>query len=295
MKLIHGVETVTPKKAELYLNKNSINRPLREGRVEKYSADMASGTWTACTAPIVFYENGDIADGQHRLYAIVESGQAQEFMVVRNFPRDAALNIDTGLPRSFTDNYSLAGNEKIDTNIVGICRWAEWGTRDISRVPTNAELTEVLHKHMEAAKFADKHIRGRRLRRSNVGAAVVRAYYVEKDTERLQRFCEIYKTGFAESASDSAAIALRNHCLMLSDKSMRGDIVEVDTFRRAQHAIYSFMKGRALTILRPPSDEAYPIKGIVAPELIRKNAKKGSLKTVKLGLKAPTKIIKRGS
>jgi hypothetical protein len=89
------LESITPKKAEHYLNRNTSNRKLREGVVERYASDMAGGRWTKCAAPIVFYEDGEIADGQHRLFAIIESGKSQKFFVMRDLPRDAGLNIDT--------------------------------------------------------------------------------------------------------------------------------------------------------------------------------------------------------
>lgn len=71
------VEKITPKIAEAWLNANTCNRKLRDGIVERYAADMTAGKWTECPEPISFYVDGDLADGQHRLFAITESGTTQ--------------------------------------------------------------------------------------------------------------------------------------------------------------------------------------------------------------------------
>jgi len=98
------LETITPTKAHTWLNRNTSNRKLRDGWVEKYASDMRAGKWTECIVPIVFYENGDIADGQHRLWAIIESDTPQRFFVLHGLTREAGLNIDTGGGRNLVDN-----------------------------------------------------------------------------------------------------------------------------------------------------------------------------------------------
>src|SRR4051794_1259299 len=105
------VEKIGPKKAEQWINANKTNRSLRAGVVEQYAGDMRNGNWTQCTAPIAFYEDGDLADGQHRLYAIVESDTTQTFSVARGLERRDGLNIDTGLVRSVVDNARISGLE----------------------------------------------------------------------------------------------------------------------------------------------------------------------------------------
>lgn len=93
------LETVTPKLAEAWINANKSNRKLREGLVEKYACDMRAGKWTQCPEPISFYADGDLADGQHRLFAIIESDTTQEFPIARGLSREAGLNINTGAGR----------------------------------------------------------------------------------------------------------------------------------------------------------------------------------------------------
>ena len=56
-----------------------------------------------CPEPIAFYDDGDLADGQHRLWAIVDSGMPIEFPIARGLSRADGLNINTGLGRSLAE------------------------------------------------------------------------------------------------------------------------------------------------------------------------------------------------
>lgn len=254
-------ETITPAKAKQWLNHNNNNRNLREGVAEKYAADMRNGKWTQCTSPIWFYENGDIADGQHRLWAIVESGKEQDFLVGRGLKMEDGFNIDTGAPRSLIDNARISGSDlELSTTLISVCRGIEEGDRSIVQF-SNAQKLEIVAKHREAALFAMTHgAHGTRLRNAMINAAVGRAWYYEGDKERLQAFGKILSTGFADGNRDAAAIALRNY--MLAGKAPRAaDQTQWrDTFLKAQNAIHYFMRGRSLSVIKGIADEAYPLK-----------------------------------
>ena len=103
------VEDIGPKKAEAWLNTNKSNRRMRDGVAERYAEDMRGGRWTACPEHISFYQDGDLADGQHRLWAIVDSGCTVEFPVARGLSRADGLNINTGLARNVIDNARISG------------------------------------------------------------------------------------------------------------------------------------------------------------------------------------------
>lgn len=259
--IIRTTETITPELAEKYLNANKINRPLRSGRVEKYAADMLQGTWTACAAPIIFYESsGDLADGQHRLYAIVESQIPQTFAVWRNFPRDAALNIDTGAGRTFADNHRIGTGERLQTGLISCARYCEWATTSYNRTPTNAETLEVVEKHRTAAKFAVTHAKGRGLMKGCLTAAIARAWYHEADRATLDRFAVVFFGGFSDGPHESAAIAVRNFAQQIVARGIDNNDIRKDLFLRMQTAIKYFMKGKPMTISKSTTAEPYPLK-----------------------------------
>lgn len=253
-------EKITPGMAEKWLDYNKANRTLRAGLVEKYASDMKSDKWTNCAAPIWFYENGDIADGQHRLWAIVESGVAQNMLVGRGLSREDGLNIDTGAPRTLVDNARLSGTDTgLSTTLISICRGIEEGDR-ATRNLSNARRLEFVAKHREAAQFSVTHgAKGTKLKNAVVNAAIARAWYYEGDKERLARFGTVLSNGFAEGEKESAAIALRNY--ILTNKLFAAGQFWTDSFLKSQNVIHYFMRGTRLTVIKSIAEERYPLKG----------------------------------
>lgn len=207
-------ERITGDKAEKYLNRNNGNRKMRDGIAEKYANDMREGRWTECAAPIVIYENGDIADGQHRLWAIVDSGKTQKFLVIRDFPREAGLNIDTGVPRSLVDNARISGLDNgLSNELISVARAIHYGERGGKTTQlSNSARLELIAQYREAADWAVAHgPRGKGLRNAVILAAVGRAYMHVDDREVLQRFCNVVSTGHSDGHHESAAVSLRNY------------------------------------------------------------------------------------
>jgi hypothetical protein len=235
-------ERITPKRAEQLLNQNTCNRGLRSGLVEKYAADMKAGRWTECAADIVIYENNEIADGQHRLYAIVESGAAQEFFVKYNFPKDAALNVDTGASRSYLDNKKIAHGELVSK-------------------PALSATDALVTKYAEWVAKAQRHVASIRiLGRASVIAAIARAYMAGEPEDSLLRFAEVYSKGFANGEHESAAVSLRNAVMQHAARGINNALAERELFLKAQNAIQYFVKGKKLTILKVIEAEAYPLQ-----------------------------------
>lgn len=254
------VETITPKKAEAWLNANKTNRTLREGVVEQYAKDMKTGNWTQCTAPIAFYDDGDLADGQHRLYAIVESGTTQQFTVMRGLQRKDGLNIDTGLARSLVDAGKISGlDTRLSHAVVATSRAVATGMSSAGRM-SNAEKLAVVSEHRDAAEWAiSKLPHQKNVCNSATLAAVARAWYVETDLDRLEKFCKVIGTGFSDGDADSAAIAMRNYMLQNAGLAASTPMWR-DTFLKVQNAIYYFMRRQRLTVIKSVKDEAYPLK-----------------------------------
>ena len=108
------VETITPEIAKKYLEKNSNNRPLRKTHVEALARDMKRGVFFLSHQGIAFDVNGQLADGQHRLVAIVDSGCPVQMLVTRNVPEDTYKVVDVGAKRSIADALR-ASRRHIDT------------------------------------------------------------------------------------------------------------------------------------------------------------------------------------
>jgi hypothetical protein len=67
-------------------NHNAQNRPYSSKVIGKYTYDRITDRFDLTPAPIVFGTDGNIMDGQHRLYMILYSGLETEMLVITNVP-----------------------------------------------------------------------------------------------------------------------------------------------------------------------------------------------------------------
>lgn len=104
-----ATELVTPTYATALLAKNIQNRPISRDTVNRYAAQMKAGLWKFNGDPIRIASGGELLDGQHRLQAVVQSGVAQEMVVIRGIHRTAFDTIDLGRKRGAADILAIAG------------------------------------------------------------------------------------------------------------------------------------------------------------------------------------------
>lgn len=112
---------VTPEIASGWLELNTKNRSMRQRDVDKYARDMAAGRWLMTGEAIKFDTTGSLIDGQHRLWAIVESGQAVRMMVVTGLEPETQSMMDSGTKRTAADALNLAGFTS-PNNIAAVAR-----------------------------------------------------------------------------------------------------------------------------------------------------------------------------
>ena len=101
---------IPPSFAEIMLERNTNNRPVREKVVRQFAADMKADRFdTRTTVSIGFKKNGALADGQKRLIAIIRSKVALAFDVMFQIPNSAVHKIDRGQRRSNADSLYIFG------------------------------------------------------------------------------------------------------------------------------------------------------------------------------------------
>lgn len=253
------LEVITPQVAASYLEHNNTNRRLRMEVVRRYMGDMQTGNWVPGHSMVVFYDDGELADGQHRLKAIELSGIAQSVYVRRGANRIDFLKGGEGVPRTVVDGAKIAGIDlKVSARHFAISRTIETG-QVASAAWSNAEKLRVLDRHSDATNFAITNFPPTpRVNNQMLLGAIGRAWYAESDHNRLKQFCEIASSGMCTSQSDVAAVAIRN--AFISMGRGRNSVTFRDLFLRSQRAISAFMNERPLTVIRAVSSEAYPLK-----------------------------------
>lgn len=104
-----GIRRVTPKEAETLLKNRDGQRPLSKGTVLRYDSIMQDGEWQLSPDCITIDWNGNVINGQHRLSAVVASGQSQEFVLLEGVDPSTFQVTDGGKRRTAADTLSVLG------------------------------------------------------------------------------------------------------------------------------------------------------------------------------------------
>jgi hypothetical protein len=91
--------------------RNRLNNRGTPSVIKSYAEDMKNDRWKFVGDPIRFDTAGLLVDGQHRLYALVESGGSETFVVIRDLPpiEELAGAVDGGHKRRTSDELSIRG------------------------------------------------------------------------------------------------------------------------------------------------------------------------------------------
>lgn len=100
-----SIEEVTPMVAEMLLQKNTNNyRKLSKPTVLKYANKMRQGEWDSAACMIQVDTNDVLLNGQHRLHAVVQSGETIQSIIVTGVDPDSRYRIDSHMPRRMKDH-----------------------------------------------------------------------------------------------------------------------------------------------------------------------------------------------
>lgn len=133
MKITTTMEAITPAMAEAILqehynrvaNGEYNQRKVYKQVYMKYATDMRNGHWKPSPSPIIFDEDGNLANGQHRLEAVRQSGKTIEFTITRGWPKDVIDTEDRGKGRTVADQLHLHGvlnAQIVASSVTGIVR-----------------------------------------------------------------------------------------------------------------------------------------------------------------------------
>lgn len=106
---------VTPEMAYDWLSNQAANRTLTERHAGKFIRDLLANRWLPTPQGMGKTTEGKIIDGQHRLYAIFESGVGAWMLVCENLPPETQKVIDDTRKRSFSDDRKIAKDSDYST------------------------------------------------------------------------------------------------------------------------------------------------------------------------------------
>ncbi len=245
--------TVTPEWAfDVLSNRNFSNRKIDRRRVKKYTQDIIDNKWYVSNDDICFLKDGTLANGQHRLTAIVEAMASVEMSFKFGISKESIVAIDEGRTRSNLDVIRIMGVPGNNITLSATNYILEQTGK--KHVMPRHEILEFNKRHFEAAMFAAQ-LTKKPIARGPVHAALIRAWYTV-NRDRLQQFIDILQSGEGTGRQeDVAAIRLREYVIKHSnDNSGPG---REETYRKAETAIEYFTNHTPLAKLYARNEELF--------------------------------------
>jgi hypothetical protein len=257
-KLTSRWEDINPTTAAQYLESMEGNRAVRQSRVDFYAAQMRAGLWRETHQGIAFDHQLHMIDGQHRMWAIVESGCTIRIMVTRGVNAEDVVVVDSNLPRNFSDVAHYAGWTTTNSTAAAIAKIIAIGVTSRNMMVPH-EITHQWYEHFaEAVDFAVKVLNvtrgvGTKCIPVSVASVFGRAWYTQ-DRAALWRMAEILKSGCIEREADRAAISLRDAWI-----TKRLGTTDSDRYNKTQAAIRAFMERRPIRNLQAAELELFAV------------------------------------
>ena len=239
-----------------------MNRPVNQATVNRYAEDMRHMRWGRNHQGIAFDKRGVLMDGQHRLWAVVESGMTVMMPVTHGLDREAQLTIDVGFRRSSAAVAAIAGFQGVRELHIATVRAMLRGVAPTRPMSTAMQDLEQLREHWKAVTFAiglfpAAKISG--ITRAPVMAAVARASY-SQDADKLRRFADVLATGLTSSEDEHVVITLRNWLTgATSGKTSGHDASSVETYAKTVRALQAFLKNEKIRILYAAATDPFPL------------------------------------
>lgn len=202
------VMTITPELARFWLGQNQGNRSISQRTVNQYAKDMESGNWHITNQGIGFYKDGRLADGQHRLHAIIKANKPVTMLVVRDLDDDAIDGIDINRVRSLADIMTLK-NGSVSTNEIAALRLAYGMTGDKI---SPAQMQLMVEQSLGDLRAIMGLFMGcnQSLRKTTLFAGLLMAKNAGISLDKINDFVQVLKTGVFHDDGEQSAFLLRD-------------------------------------------------------------------------------------
>lgn len=268
---------IGPKEAKYLLSKNTKNRRVSWKHVEKLAKEMASGKWVNNGETIKFSSDDVLLDGQHRLYAVIQSGVTVTMSIVQGvYDPDAFKTIDVNARARGAHQVAEMMGVKNANNVTSVARrlihwentsdkqrfsfntdaWRKITTTDVIDYAEQNE-KEIQEMHMAIAKSLAH-------RRCGAGSALTTALILCNRANKFaaMQFIEGIKTG-ANLDEYSPVALLRDR--LIAPPERRGQKWELELMALTIKAFNKFLHGKSLKTLRwiqgADHPEKFPVPG----------------------------------
>jgi hypothetical protein len=229
------VVTITPQMATEMLERShdngALNRSVKQSRVERYASDMRAGNWRLTGESIKLDCNGNVRDGQNRLFACIEAQTPFTTFVTINVPDNAFDVMDSGAPRTASDVMFIHSYEN-PTKIAAAVRyaiiWERKGRPDNNTYVSKADLLKWIERNQRFVEFVTL---SRKIARAGIpGGDAIWAttlwVLADVDLDETYKFAESVTSG-AGLTSDSGVLMLRNLLIRAKGTGKKLTVTEV--------------------------------------------------------------------
>lgn len=253
MKLDGERVLLTPDMATSLLEHNQLNRPVKDQHVKRIADQIVRGKWRFNGDTIKVSDDGGILDGQHRLWAVIESKTPVETIIIRGIAREAFATIDTvRAPRSGGDTLSLLGVARHRNIVSGALSWYiryRRGVLETYRAPQNrvenSDIETAFDQNRNIVKAVEQAMRVRRLANPSVLSFV---YYVaaNRNPALAARMIAVLENPAGVSVND-AFFLLRSHFASGYDPKKRDPVQSIALAFKALNAAHIGAELKRLT------------------------------------------------
>ena len=247
--------------AKSWLGKyNKRNRHVRDGAIKNYADDMKEGRWELTHQGIAFYEDGVLADGQHRLMAVVRANCDVPFMVTHGLPKKSGAVLDQHSKRQAHDAIAIGGlAEGTNRNIVAIARFLMSNMGTTTKPKSVHDIAGFIKKYYEVLHKVDRMVisKKRQVTHAGILSVYVCALLAGESEEKIARFSKVMYTGEPAGPHENAAIRLREYLLMTPNAWVGS--IRAETCKRAMRALQAFIKEQPLGRLAAPAEFIYAV------------------------------------
>jgi hypothetical protein len=185
---------------------------------------MIDGKWRLTHQGVALYKNGDIADGQHRLTAIVETGISCTMPIFKELDNDidTVLAIDCGKNRTVKDGAAISGSS-ITAADNTLAKGFEFGYTSPFPKLSHSESYDLVIEHIDKIEAVNRMLKGSCKGITIAGVKVAIGILWESNRHReadIKSFCKTLVSGEYETDVMINAVRLRNK--LLTDKYNSG-------------------------------------------------------------------------
>ena len=236
------VVDMTPELASKWFDLARFNREINDTIVALYVRQIKEGLWRRTHQGIALTKAGVLIDGQHRLLAIIKTGQTVPMIVFVDEPEENFEFIDCGRNRSHLDMMRLSQRNNALTSLHSTTLKAFLAGRFCNTTNgSNAEINREFEHYLLPINFVVDLFQGEKDKKVNdptVRGFLARAYY-SVSHDRIAAFVNRLRHANGDTSDPVANFVC---CLHVWDDRKRNTRCEI--YKRGTQAFLAFLQDR---------------------------------------------------